>query len=151
MSDFETPDMEVIAIEVLKPLVSRETQVMTMAEDIVGLLESQQYSHESVNIVVVQRKGGYLTDGFTEIAGLEVRILALTEKEAKKLSAQARNLFLSVETKSVDAESLESDIIRSWTIDFVEVLDGPEYEDTQVLTENQRILRIEIHSRVYWP
>lgn len=142
--DYELPIVEEIVASVLKGIVPEDkigvNHVETF-ERFADLSQTNYYLEESdFDFILLKRRSGYLTDAFTDIAGVDITCFAVDRNRALKLSNEVTKRLFDAETNTFDG----------WTIDFVQVLSGPE-EDIPLYLEDRVIKKtFEIHIRVKW-
>lgn len=142
--DYELPEAEKIVEVILKGLVPDDKIGINHVETFnrfQDLTDSNYYLEESdFDFILLKRRSGYLTDSFTDIIGLDVTCFGIDRDRALRLSNEVTKRLFKAETNTFDG----------WTIDFVQVLSGPE-EDLPLFLEDRTIKKtFEIHIRVKW-
>lgn len=142
--DYELPQVDKIAETILKDLV-RPDQIgreLIPAMDRYADLEQNGFdlAEEDFDFILLKRRQGYLTEGWTDISGLEILVFAKTTSRAMWLADQVTKKLLDAETETFDG----------FTIDFVAVLSGPEERSSLELPDRVVEKTFELHIRVKW-
>lgn len=144
MEDFDRPDIEKVVGELLMDLVP-EGQIGTNKVEIFNRYSSALnsdliVSEEDFDFILLKRQGGYLTDEFTDIIGLDVQAWSLTRDRATKLMSEITKRILGAEHQTV----------AGFLFDFVSCLRGPEEDPPRAVEDKVVEQAFEIHIRVRW-
>lgn len=142
--DFDRPEIEKLMGELLGDLVpdgqigTNKVETLDKYSSVVG--SEIEVSVEDADFILLSRRGGYLTDEFTDIIGLEVQVWALSRDRAVKLMDEITQRILSSEHQTVGG----------FLIDFVACLRGPEEDPPRLVTDKVVEQAFEFHIRVNW-
>lgn len=135
MEEYDIPDMAKIAAVLLEGVVPDEQmgpmKVDTFANYLGGLngdCESGMVSLEDFDFVQFRQRGGYMTEDFSYLLGLEIDVWAKTRDRAMDLMNEIHPRILG--------SAMTSPL--GFQIEDVETLNGPE-EDFQVVTDERNV------------
>lgn len=148
MEQYVEPVVEKIAEDILKDLVGPNQIGVTLVDQADEFLRDfNDAQAQGVNLptvadtdfILLRRQGGYLDmDSYTDISGLDVFVFARTRSRAQRLLADASQLLLRAEHKAH----------LGFFIDKVEVLNGPNAEGIELMTDSVMMRTFEFHMRV---
>lgn len=143
VEDFERPDAPKVVREILSGIVP-DDQMGTDYVDAYGRFYEQD-SHEAISIedmdfIVIRRKGGYLTQEFTDVIGLEIHTLARTRDRTERLMREVSKRILLAEGNDY----------AGFQVDFSMTLAGPEDDKIDSMDDRIMVESFELHIRVNW-
>lgn len=143
VEDFERPDAPKVVREILSGIVP-DDQMGTDYVDAYGRFYEQD-SHEPISIedmdfIVIRRKGGYLTQEFTDVIGLEIHTLARTRDRTERLMREVSKRILLAEGNDY----------AGFQVDFSMTLAGPEDDKIDSMDDRIMVESFELHIRVNW-
>lgn len=146
VEDYDRPDAPKVVREILKGLVpddqmgtdvvdsyGRFYEVDAMAPLPGGAMNSQEF-------IVLRRKGGYLTQEYTDVIGLEIHTLARTRDRSEQLIQDVSKRILKAEGED----------FAGFLIDFSMTLAGPEEDKIDSMDDRIMVESFELHVRVNW-
>lgn len=154
MQDYELPDTERVVEQILDGLVKPEQigplKVETF-DEYMTLLHGEQPGLylQDYDFIQINRRLGYLTDSFTDIAGLDVQVWSKTRSRAMKLMNEVTKRMLASQGETYSYVDEEGET-HSFDVDYVEVLSGPDMNRTEMLEEMMLDKSFEIQMRVEW-
>ena len=146
VEDFERPDAPKVVAEILKGLVPDDQMGTDLVDnygrfyEIDAMEPLPEGAMESQDRIVIRRKGGYLTQEFTDVIGLEVHTLARTRD-------RSIDLMHGVAQRILTAEGRE---FAGFLIDFTMTLAGPEEDKIDSMDDRIMVESYELHVRVNW-
>lgn len=143
VEDFERPDAPKVVREILSGIVP-DDQMGTDYVDAYGRFYEQD-GHEAISIedmdfIVIRRKGGYLTQEFTDVIGLEIHTLARTRDRTERLMREVSKRILLAEGNDY----------AGFQVDFSMTLAGPEDDKIDSMDDRIMVESFELHIRVNW-
>lgn len=145
MDDYELPDVERIVEEILKDLVKPgqigplKVETFDIYMDLLNE-DSPELDLSDFDFIQINRRLGYLTDSFTDIAGLDVQVWSKTRSRAVELMNAVTKRLIAAETQTY----------LGFDVDYVELLSGPDTNRLEMMEETMLDKSFEIHIRVKW-
>lgn len=153
--DYNLPDVERIVEQILQGLTSPNQigpiKVETFDAYMDLLVEDPPGAFLSdFDFIQINRRLGYLTESFTDIAGLDVQVWSKTRSRASKLMMEVTKRLIASEGQTYSYVDQATQEIHSFDIDHVEILSGPDMNRVEMLEETMMSKSFEIQTRVMW-
>lgn len=155
MDDYHLPDVDRIVEQILDGLVKPgqigPLKVETF-DQYMDLLHGDNvgFSIEDYDFIQINRRLGYLTDSFTDIAGMDIQTWSKSRSRALHLMNQVTKRMLAAEGNTYRYTDAETGLDHEFDVDYVEILSGPDMERVEMMEETMMDKSFEIQIRVEW-
>lgn len=147
LQDYEEPDVEEIAAEILRGLVDDDqigVRLIDVNDEFLREYELNQGelpSEEDLDYIMLRRMGGYVDeDTFTDISGLDLTVFTKQRSRGKRLMQQATRRLLAAQDET----------FNGFNIDIVRVLNGPNPDQLLIVDDSVIDKTFEFQIRVKW-
>lgn len=139
--NYERPDFPKVVGEILKGLLPDDqmgTDRVDTAQRFYELDQDEFADVSSMDFITLRRRGGYLTETYTDVAGIEVMCFSRTRSGSVALADKAA-------LRIMNSQGYE---FGGFLIDYIEPLNGPDEANIDTMDDRVTIESFEIHSRV---